>query len=144
MTADFVFSLANSAALVGWLLLAAGVMLKRDFLITTLAGRVWPIGFAALYTILILFFFGSAPGGFDSLSNVQLLFTSHWAATAGWIHYLAFDLFIGSWISAQVIARSLPRLTLIVILPLTFLFGPIGLLLFFITKLALERREIVS
>jgi hypothetical protein len=144
MTADLVFSLANSAALVGWLVLAAGVILKRDFLVTTLTGRVWPIGFAALYTILILFFFGSAPGGFDSLANVQLLFTSPWAATAGWIHYLAFDLFIGSWISAQVIARGLPRLALIVILPLTFLFGPIGLLLFFITKLAFERREIAS
>lgn len=144
MTADLVFSLANSAALVGWLVLAAGVILKRDFLVTTLAGRVWPIGFAALYTILILFFFGSAPGGFDSLAHVQLLFTSTWAATAGWIHYLAFDLFIGSWISAQVIARGLPRLALIVILPLTFLFGPIGLLLFFITKLAFERREIAQ
>jgi len=144
MTADLVFSLANSAALVGWLVLAAGVILKRDFFITTLAGRVWPPGFAALYTILILFFFGSAPGGFDSLVHVQQLFTSPWAATAGWIHYLAFDLFIGSWISAQVIARDLPRLALIIILPLTFLFGPIGLLLFFITKLAFEPGEIAS
>jgi hypothetical protein len=144
MTSDLVFSLANTAALVGWIILAAGVALKRDFLVTALAGRVWPLAFAALYTILIIFFFGSAPGGFDSLAHVQLLFTSPWAATAGWIHYLAFDLFIGSWISAQVIALGLPRLALIIILPLTFLFGPIGLLLFFVTKLAFERREITS
>jgi hypothetical protein len=144
MTADQVFSLANMAALAGWIVLAVGVVLKRDFLITVLAGRVWPLSFAALYTILIIFFFGKAPGGFDSLANVQLLFTAPWAATAGWVHYLAFDLFIGSWISGQVIASGLPRLFLIVILPLTFLFGPIGLLLFFAVRLAFERGEIKS
>ena len=139
MTADQVFSLANMTALVGWIVLAVGVALKRDFLVSVLAGRVWPLSFAALYTILIIFFFGRAPGGFDSLANVQLLVTSPWAATAGWVHYLAFDLFIGSWISAQVIERGLPRLSLIVILPLTFMFGPIGLFLFFATRLAFER-----
>jgi hypothetical protein len=144
MTADQVFSIANLAAVLGWIVLAAGVALKRDQLVTLLAGRVWPISFAVLYTVLIIFFFGSSPGGFDSLAHVQLLFTSPWAATAGWIHYLAFDLFTGSWISAQVIARQLPRLALIIILPLTFLFGPIGLLLFFITRLAFERREAVQ
>lgn len=142
MTANLVFSLANMAAMAGWIVLAAGVALKQEFLVTVLAGRVWPLAFAALYTLLIIFFFGSAPGGFGSLTDVQLLFTSPWAATAGWIHYLAFDLFIGSWISAQVLASGLPRLALIIILPLTFLFGPIGLLMFFATKLAFERREI--
>ncbi len=142
MTADQVFSLANLAAFLGWIVLALGVVLKRDFLVTVLAGRVWPCGFAALYTVLIIFFFASAPGGFDSLVHVQLLFTSPWAATAGWIHYLAFDLFIGSWIASQTLQRGLPRLALIIILPLTFLFGPIGLLLFFFTRLAFEPAEI--
>lgn len=144
MTAEQVFSLANMVALLGWIVLGIGVALKRDVLVTVLAGRAWPISFAVLYTILIIFFFGSAPGGFDSLVHVQQLFTSPWAATAGWIHYLAFDLFIGSWISAQVMGLELPRLALIIILPLTFLFGPIGLLLFFITKLAFSRRGIAS
>jgi hypothetical protein len=144
MTADQVFSLASLAAMLGWIILGVGVVLKRGVLVTLLPGRVWPLAFAALYTILIIFFFSSSPGGFDSLAHVQLLFTAPWAATAGWIHYLAFDLFIGSWISAQVIALKLPRLALLVILPLTFLFGPIGLLLYFITKLAFERREIAS
>lgn len=144
MTADQVFSLANISALVGWTVLALGVALERDFLVTVLAGRVWPISLALLYSVLIIFFFGTAPGGFDSLAHVQSLFTASWVATAGWVHYLAFDLFIGSWISAQVIAIGLPRLALIIILPLTFLFGPIGLLLFFVTRLAFTRREIAS
>ena len=141
MTTDQIFSFANLAALAGWIFLAAAAVLKRERWVALWTGWVWPLGFAALYTALIIFFFSQAPGGFDSLAHVQLLFTDHWAALAGWVHYLAFDLFIGSWITLQVLQLHLPRLTLIVLLPLTFLFGPIGLLLFAITKLAFERKE---
>ena len=141
MTADQIFSFANLAALAGWIFLATAAVLKRERWVELWTGWVWPLGLAALYTALIIFFFFQAPGGFDSLVHVQLLFTDHWAALAGWVHYLAFDLFIGSWITLQVLQLHLPRLTLIVLLPLTFLFGPIGLLLFAITKLAFERKE---
>ncbi len=144
MTPDQIFSWASFAALVGWLVLALGVLRKRDRLVRLVAGQIWPLGFATLYTALIIFFFRQAPGGFDSLAHVQLLFTSPWAATAGWVHYLAFDLFIGSWISSQVLALGLPRLLLVLILPLTFLFGPIGLLLFFASKLAFSPTELKS
>ena len=141
MTADQIFSSANSAALGGWIFLAAAAVLKRERWVELWTGWLVPLGFAALYTLLIIFFFFQAPGGFDSLVNVQLLFTNHWAALAGWVHYLAFDLFIGSWITLQVLQRGLPRFTLIALLPLTFLFGPIGLLLFAFTRLTFERKE---
>lgn len=144
MTADQIFGFANTAALVGWVVLAAAALLKRERWVALWTGWVWPLAFASLYTALIIFFFFHAPGGFDSLEHVQLLFTDHWAALAGWVHYLAFDLFIGSWITLQVLQRALPRLTLIVLLPLTFLFGPIGLLLFAITRLAFERKAVTS
>jgi len=144
MSADQVFSLASGVAVIGWIVLAAGALLRHDFHVTTLAGRIWPLGLAALYTALIIFFFRSAPGGFDSLAHVQLLFTSPWAATAGWVHYLAFDLFIGAWITAEVLRLGIVRLVLIVLLPLTFLFGPIGLLAFFIAKAALVNKEALA
>jgi hypothetical protein len=143
MSADQVFSVASMAAMLGWLVLAAGAVTRRMELVR-LAGLVWPLALASLYTMLIIFFFAKAPGGFDSLAHVQELFTDHWAALAGWVHYLAFDLFIGGWITAEVLRLALPRLALIVLLPLTFLFGPIGLLLFFITKLALGNREVLA
>ena len=31
------------------------------------------------------------------MAGVQALFSNHWLLLAGWVHYLAFDLFIGSW-----------------------------------------------
>ena len=59
---------------------------------------------------------------------MQLLFTDGWAATAGWMHYLAFDLFMGAWIARTLMQAGLSRLWLVPLLPLTFLFGPAGFL----------------
>lgn len=135
MTADQIFSAANSAALLGWLVLGFAVLRRNTWLRDELAGRWWPLAFAVLYSALIMFFFGQADGGFDTLANVQLLFTSPWAALAGWVHYLAFDLFIGAIIARRIMERGLPRLVLVVLLPATFLFGPLGLLLSEITMM---------
>jgi hypothetical protein len=128
MTADQLFAIANPAALAGWLVLAWAVIRNNSWLRDEIAGRWWPLGFAALYTLLILLFFGRAEGGFDTLAHVQLLFTSPWAALAGWVHYLAFDLFMGATIARRVMHAGINRLWLVPILPLTFLFGPMGYL----------------
>jgi hypothetical protein len=144
MTAPFLFQIVNLFALSGWGILTLGIILRRSLLHHRLAGLVWPLGLAGLYTVLIIFFFGAAPGGFDSLANVQLLFTSDWAALAGWIHYLAFDLFVGSWIARQLMAQGFPRIILLVVLPLTFLFGPIGFLTWHLVRLAFGRSTPTS
>lgn len=128
MTAEQLFSIANTSALAGWLILVWAVFRKNMFLRDEIAGRWLPLAFAALYTVLIIFFFASAEGGFDTLANVQKLFTSPWAALAGWVHYLAFDLFIGALIAKRIMDAGMNRLWLVPLLPATFLFGPIGLL----------------
>lgn len=134
MTPEAVFSAFSLIAMAGWLALAAGVVLRRPWLRDTLAGTYIPVALSAAYAILIAFFFFGAEGGFDSLENVQKLFTSPWAALAGWVHYLAFDLFMGSRISRGMEEQGLPRWPLVALLPLTFLFGPIGYLAFEILK----------
>jgi hypothetical protein len=136
MTASGLFSVFNMLAMAGWIILALGVALKRDWLRDVVAGTYLPVAISAAYFILIVFFFAGAEGGFDSLENVQKLFTSPWAALAGWIHYLAFDLFMGARIARGLVEEGLPRWPLIVLLPLTFLFGPIGYLAFEIIKAA--------
>lgn len=134
MTASGLFSVFNMLAMVGWIILALGVILKRDWLRDIVAGNCIPVAISAAYLVLIVFFFAGAEGGFDTLENVQKLFTSAWAALAGWIHYLAFDLFMGARIARGLAEQGLPRWPLVVILPLTFLFGPIGYLAFEIIK----------
>lgn len=136
MTASTLFSLANPFALAGWIVLVLGIIRNRPFWRDTVAGIWWPLVLSALYTLLAIFFFSKAQGGFDTLANVQLLFTSQWAALAGWVHYLAFDLFIGATIARRVMTEGMSRWWLVFLLPLTFLFGPIGLLAFHLLRLA--------
>lgn len=139
MSADQLFQIVNPVALLGWIVLAAAILFKKPFWRDVIAGQAWPTALAVVYTCLIGFFFAKADGGFDTLANVQKLFTSPWAALAGWVHYLAFDLFVGAHISKRVMEEGLPRLTLIILLPLTFLFGPIGYLAYQLTRLALRK-----
>ncbi len=144
MTASQLFSIANPIALVGWVVLIGSVLLNKPLWRDHVAGRYWPLGLSLVYSVLIVFFFFKAPGGFDSLAHVQLLFTSEWAALAGWIHYLAFDLFIGAWIAREVVTRGMSRLVLIPLLPLTFLFGPMGLVGFEVARLLFQPKTIVA
>lgn len=129
MTPETLFSTASFCAMAGWLTLIAGIVLKRPLLRDTIAGLAIPLALSLVYTVLIAIHWAGTEGGFDTLVNVQKLFTSPWAALAGWIHYLAFDLFIGAMLARKIMEAGLPRLILVPVLPLTFLFGPIGFLL---------------
>ena len=52
------------------------------------------------------------------------------------VHFLAFDLWVGHWMAADVLARGRARWPLLVLLPATFMYGPLGLLLYLATRLA--------
>ena len=49
---------------------------------------------------------------------------------AGWVHYLVFDLFVGSWEVSDARRLGIPHLFVVPCLILTFLLGPCGLLLY--------------
>lgn len=139
MAPELIFQMANVFTVLGRLVLTAAIVLKNPFWRDVVAAQVWPVALSIVYACLIIFFWAKAEGGFDSLANVQKLFTSPWAALAGWIHYLAFDLFVGAHISKRIMKENLPRLSLVVLLPLTFMFGPIGYLGFQLTRLAFRK-----
>ena len=99
MNANQVFSLANSTALLAWIALILFPRAKWSARLVT--GAVVPLLFAALYALLLALHWGETPGGFNSLAGVASLFANPWMLLAGWIHYLAFDLFIGNWESSR-------------------------------------------
>jgi hypothetical protein len=136
MTPELIFGPANWFAMLGWLVLIAGIITKRTWLRDKLAGVYWPLALSAGYCVAIYLGFGQSGGGFDSLPAVRQLFMNDWALLAGWVHYLAFDLFVGAWIARDAERAGVSRWFLIPILPLTFLFGPAGFLLFQIFKAA--------
>ena len=132
-----IFELGNLFALTGWaaLLLALFVPPARKAALAW-AGLVVPALFAVAY-VALLASARDAHGGLNSIAQVRSLFQSDGALTAGWFHYLAFDLFVGTWIAREGtlrIASPLIRLVLIPVLGLTFMFGPAGFLLFTVLR----------
>jgi len=138
MKAEQIFSIANLIAMLSWIILAVAPrwVVTRKIVIS---GAI-PLLLSAAYLILIVLFFGKAEGGFDSLPNVMRLFTNEWAMLAGWIHYLAFDLFVGVWEVRDSQARNMSHWFVIPCLVLTFLLGPIGFLLYSVLALFLGKE----
>jgi hypothetical protein len=68
------------------------------------------------------------------LANVKALFQNDNAVAAGWIHYLAFDLFVGAYIVREARNNQISRWIYSIALPFTFMFGPMGYLIFFLMK----------
>ena len=133
MKPEQIFTIVNLVAIAGWLLIAILPRWRYTRMIV-LSGAI-PLLLAVPYTILIVLFFGQAEGGFGSLADVMKLFTNEWAVLAGWIHYLAFDLFVGSWEVKDAQERNVPHLWVIPCLVMTFMLGPIGFLVYSIMRL---------
>lgn len=141
ITPNFLFSLANTLTLPGWVLLVLTPR-WRGTQALVLSG-VWPLGLAALYAVFIASHYLGAhgsEGGFGSLAQVAALFQDPWALLAGWVHYLSFDLFVGAWETRDAQRRGVPHWALVPALALTFLFGPVGLLVYFGVRAALGQK----
>ena len=124
MSPEQIFSLANLAAAISWIVLAA--VPDRRWASTVLAGTIVPALLAAAYIAIVAIAFPGADGGFSTLAGVSALFANPWLLLAGWLHYLAFDLLIGVWEARDSVERGVPRWVVVPCLFLTFMFGPAG------------------
>lgn len=140
MKAEQIFSIASLLAMVSWLLII--ILPRWRFTAKIVLNGTIPLLLSVAYLVLIVLFFGKADGGFDSLANVMKLFTNEWAVLAGWIHYLAFDLFVGSWEVKDSQANGISHWFVIPCLILTFLLGPIGFLLYSILRFFRAKKEV--
>ena len=138
MTPDQVFSLANPLAAVAWLLLIA--LPRRSWVTSTLTRLVVPGLLAVAYTGIAAVAFSSSDGGFSTLDGVARLFEHRWLLLAGWLHYLAFDLLIGTWEVLDSQRRGMPHLLVVPCLLLTFMLGPAGWLLYTVVSRSAYRR----
>lgn len=125
---DALFQVANTCALAAWIALIV-LPRTRTLRLAILGGVIGAL--SVLYAVLIQMHFFDVPGGgFGSLPAVQRLFESPGVALAGWVHYLAFDLFVGLWIAQRADGIGVSRWLQAPVLALTFMFGPVGLLAF--------------
>lgn len=140
MTPDVLFSHVGTAAMLGWVLLILGP--RRFAWFNAIPLWIIPVGLSAVYAALIFSRFSGMGGGFDSLENVAILMSDRWALLAGWVHFLAFDLFVGAVMAARMDRAGVGRLVQAPILGATFMLGPIGFLIAGLTELGLRSHKI--
>ena len=146
MNWDLAFSLTNAVAMAGWVMLAA---LPRKPLTLSLVLYLC-IGLLCLaYFLLFVALFGNLvdpqrlpgtakPDLLDySVAGLRPLFMSDGGIVIGWTHYLAFDLFVGLWVSRDADAKGFSRWVQLPVLFLVLMAGPIGLLVWLMVR---ERR----
>lgn len=144
---DIAFASANILALICW---AALIALPRW---PALLAAVLYLGIGLLCLAYVIGLIGILSGAFDpvggngsgldfgSIDGVRSIFASDGGVTVGWIHYLAFDLFVGLWIARDADAKRFARIVQAPILLATFFAGPLGLLVWLGVR---ERRARAS
>ena len=136
MSFSAIFSVGNLAVLAGWICLVFLPFWRGTQII---AAVVIPFLLGLAY-ISLLSYGMTAPDGppldFGSIEGIRTLFSADSALVAGWLHYLAFDLFIGAWEVRDSRRHGIPHWFVLPCLPLTFMFGPVGLVLYLVLRTA--------
>jgi Domain of unknown function (DUF4281) len=133
MNPELIFKLCSIGVLPVWLLL---VLAPRWQWTDRIVHRIWIPGLlAAAYGFLLLTRPPMPQGaGFGSLPAVMILLGSTYGALIGWIHFLAFDLFIGAWQVRDARRLAIHHGWVVPGLLGTFMYGPVGLLWYFAVR----------
>ncbi len=75
-----------------------------------------------------------------SLDNLYTLFATESFLLIFWLHFIALNLFLGSWISRDGVRYNMPRKIVFVPLILVYLSGPVGLVLYWIVRVFYAKR----
>ncbi len=76
-----------------------------------------------------------------TLPTVAALLGAETGATIAWVHFLAFDLFVGRWAYLDSLERSISAWVMAPVLFFTLMLGPIGFLLYLGLRDVLRRNR---
>ena len=138
MSADQVFQLCNTVALIGWIILVVFPSWNRSDLF--LVGVIITL-LSIVYCWLIIQDFKLADiEKFGTIAGIQELFNNKNMVVAGWVHYLAFDLLTGIFIRKNARLHNINYWLTVPCLLFTFMLGPIGLLLYLLLRWLVTRH----
>jgi hypothetical protein len=139
MPLELLFNLANLVSLPFWALMvfAPGWRWTQRVL-----ESLWPIvALAALYAVLLVWAFSQPNPALSpaDLANPTLAVIAAGLGTpagaaVGWVHFLAFDLFVGRWAYLDSRERNLTAWLASPALVFILMAGPLGLLLYLLVR----------
>jgi hypothetical protein len=138
MTYETVYTIINLGVLPAWLLLALapGAQVTRMIVHSGLYPLIIGVFYIVTLSMTLFFGMGAEGGNFNSAAGVSQLFSHPLGILVGWSHYLVFDLFVGSWEARDAQRRGVPHWMLVPCLFFTLMFGPVGLLLYLVLRMA--------
>jgi hypothetical protein len=138
MNPELLFRILNTLVLIPWVLMLFAPNWK--YTKSLVNSYLIPLALSVAYVVIIFSNLGGiAQADFTSLKGIQALLVgagnAPYFAAAAWFHYLAFDLFVGTWIFNDAQKSKINHFLLIPCLFFTFMLGPTGFLLYIIIKL---------
>ena len=137
------FTVTKFVALGGWMLLFISLFARAT------RGFIWPVTQFVLPALLcacyvVMVWDGrhhlDLPTSFTQLHGIAALYANPGPLTASWLHFLALDLFVGTWIVRDATGRNMPSPLILLCLPFAFILAPAGLLLYLGLRLFVARR----
>lgn len=135
MNPDILFKIVNAVVFLAWILMIAAPKWKVTKAVISSHSIV--LFLAVIYAAILFTNFNKVDfADFGSLAGIMKIFHSSdaWGTSAVWYHIMAFDLFVGSWIFRDSQKLNVPHWVIIPCLLLTFMLGPLGFILYSISK----------
>ncbi len=136
------FQISNLLVMPFWALM---ILTPRWRWTRRIVGSLWiVVPPALLYAALVLPGMGQLLPALanPSLAGIATLLGLPSGAVIGWIHFLAFDLFVGRWVYLDSQERGISPWLVSPALFFVLMFGPFGLLLYLLLRAYSMRQEI--
>ena len=144
LTFENIYLWTNFGILPLWLMLI--IIPNSKFTQFFVNSIIVPLILSATYTYIIyqtilmdepIFYFFKL---YLSLDNLYTLFATESFLLVFWLHFLALNLFLGSWISRDGIKYNMPRSLVFLPLILVYFTGPLGLVLYWVIRVFYAKR----
>jgi len=134
MTPSTLFTLMNILSAAGWILI---LIISRfwkgadTFLVCIVVAIL-----AAAYSYFNFAHIGEAGGiaGFSTFEGVTKIFSNPWLIDAAWAHIVGIDLILGMLIKNNAAKHGIAYGVVVIVLLVTIVFGPLGLLLYLLIR----------
>ena len=133
---SLIFNFCNILILIAW---GAIIISPQKKISEILISYPWiPLTLSFFYIYFIIISGGLMEADFSSLNGIVSLFkkATPESAAAGWLHYLAFDFWVGTWIIKHSRKEKISNKIIVLPLLFTFILGPVGILVYSLILLA--------
>lgn len=142
MTYEIIFNIYNTGILIFWLFI---LVFPKSKLTQKMTNFPWiPLVIAFGY----IYFLGTSDSifsvDFSSLSGLTEMFqnSNPRGVAAGWLHYLAFDFWVGCWILRDSQKKGVKHAFIIFPMLFTFMLGPVGVIIY--TLVLLFQKKLIK